>query len=97
MIERSSEAALDLAAHVLYFRREAGAETALRFLDAVESAVKRLEQFPYLGRLRHFRQPGLRSWAIPRFRNWIIFYLPLKNGVRIYRILDGRMNLESIL
>jgi toxin ParE1/3/4 len=97
MIERSSEAVFDLTTHTLYLHREAGAEVALRFLDSVEAALKRLEQFPQLGRLRHFRQEGLRSWPVPRFHNWIIFYLPLKNGVRVYRVLHGQMDLQKIL
>jgi plasmid stabilization system protein ParE len=68
MIERSSEATLDLAAHVLYLNRNAGPDTAIRFVDAMEKALNRLEKFPYLGRVRHFRQLGLRSWMVPGFR-----------------------------
>ena len=73
MIERSSEAALDLAAHVLYLNRKAGPETALGFVNAVEKALNRLEEFPYIGRVRHFRRPGLRSWMVPGFRRWLIY------------------------
>lgn len=97
MIERSSEAMLDMAAHVLYLHREAGAEIALKFVDAVEEAASRLEQFPHLGRVRHFRQTGLRSWMVPGFRRWLIFYLPMRNGIRIYRIIHSAMDLESQL
>jgi toxin ParE1/3/4 len=97
MIERSSEAMLDLAAHVLYLHREAGPEIALRFVDAVEEALRRLEEFPELGRLRHFRQAGLRSWMVPGFRRWLLFYLPVKNGVRLYRVIHSAMDLERQL
>ena len=69
MISRSSEALSDLSGHVLYLRSEAGSVIALRFVDAVESALRLLEQHPQLGRVRHFRQPGLRSWSVPGFRN----------------------------
>ena len=97
MIERSAEALLDLAAHVLYLRREAGPEIASRFVDAVEEALARLEEFPELGRLRHFRQPGLRSWMVPGFRRWLLFYVPIKNGVRLYRVIHSAMDLEREL
>ena len=97
MIERSSDAMLDMAAHVLYLNREAGAEIALRFVDAVEEALNRLEQFPHLGRVRHFRQSGLRSWMVPGFRRWLLFYLPIKDGIRLYRVIHSAMDLEAQL
>jgi toxin ParE1/3/4 len=97
MIERSSEALLDLAAHVLYLHGEAGPEVATRFIDAVEEALQRLEEFPYIGRARHFRQPGLRSWMIPGFRRWLIFFLPIKDGIRVYRVIHSAMDLECEL
>ncbi len=97
MIERSSEAMLDMAAHVLYLHREAGPEIALRFIDAVEQALHRLEGFPEAGRIRHFRQPGLRSWMVPGFRRWLLFYLPIENGVRLYRVIHSSMELERQL
>ena len=97
MIERSSEAMLDMAAHILYLNRKAGAEVALRFVDSVEEALGRLEQFPQLGRLRHFRQPGLRSWMVPGFRRWLLFYLSTENGIRLYRVIHSAMDLETQL
>lgn len=97
MIERSAESLHDLAGHVLYLNREAGPEVALQFLDRVEAALIRLEKFPYLGRPRYFRQKGLRSWTVPRFRKWILFYRPIRGGVRLYRVLHGSMDLESHL
>jgi toxin ParE1/3/4 len=97
VIERSSEATLDLAAHVLYLNREAGPETAVRFVDAVENAFKRLETFPYLGRVRHFRQSGLRSWMVPGFRRWLIFYLPIPGGIRVYRVIHSAMDIHAQL
>ena len=97
MIERSSEAVLDMAAHVLYLNREAGPAVALRFVDAVEQALKRLEEFPEIGRIRHFRQPGLRSWMVPGFRRWLLFYLPTNHGVRLYRVIHSSMDFERQL
>jgi toxin ParE1/3/4 len=97
MIERSSEAQFDLAAHVLYLNREAGPETAVRFVDSVESALNRLEAFPYLGRIRHFRQAGLRSWMVPGFRRWLIFYLPIPGGIRVYRVIHSARDLDVLL
>ena len=97
MIHRSEEALLDLAGHVLHLHSVAGPATALRFVDGVAAALARLEKFPHLGRVRHFRQPGLRSWSVPGFSHWILFYLPLRNGVSLYRVIHGAMDLEQQL
>lgn len=97
MIERSSEAIIDLAAHVLYLNNKAGAETALRFIDSVEEALQQLDRFPNIGRIRHFRQKGLRSWMVPGFENWLLFYLPVKSGISLYRVIHAAMDLEAQL
>jgi plasmid stabilization system protein ParE len=88
---------LDLATHILYLNKEAGPEIALRFADAVEEALARLEQFPHLGRPRHFSQAGLRSWVVPGFRRWLLFYVPIRNGIRLYRVVHSSMDLETQL
>ena len=93
MIERSNAAMLDLAAHLIYLRQEAGPKTSERFHIAVRAALQRLEKFPHLGRPRHFRQAGLRSWGVPGFRNWILFYAPVPGGIRLYPVLHGSMDL----
>jgi plasmid stabilization system protein ParE len=97
MIERSSEAWADLAGHTLYLHHQAGPSVALRFLDSVESALADLEKFPYLGRVRHFRQNDLRSWPVPKFRNWLLFYRPAPGGICLYRVLHASMDLETHL
>jgi plasmid stabilization system protein ParE len=77
--------------------RETRPEVALRFVDAVEHALKRLEEFPEIGRIRHFRQLGLRSWMFPGFRRWLLFYLPINHGVRLYRVIHFSMDLDRRL
>ncbi|HET7626206.1 MAG TPA: type II toxin-antitoxin system RelE/ParE family toxin [Verrucomicrobiae bacterium] len=91
------ESLADPGGHVLYLRERAGPQTALKFVDAVGKALARLENFPELGRTRHFHQKGLRSWGVPGFRNWILFYQPPCDGICLYRVLHGSMELESEL
>jgi hypothetical protein len=38
-----------------------------------------------LGRLRSFSLTGVRSWAVPEFENYLIFYLPTEIEVQILR------------
>jgi|SRR5882672_453080 len=95
MIERSSAALLDIGAIILYLREQGGADVALRFSDAVEEALHQLEEFPHLGPIRHFRQPGLRSWRVPGFKRWLLFYVPTPKGIRLYRVIHSSMDLEA--
>jgi hypothetical protein len=58
----------DLARHVDRIAAERPV-TAIRFIDAVEGAFRRLQQLPEIGVLREFedeRLNGLRMWPVPR-------------------------------
>ncbi len=45
------------------------------FIDAWLKEVRLLAQHPFLGRVRHFRTPGLRSWRVGRpFENYLVFF-----------------------
>ena len=51
-------------------------EAALRVLDAARKNFELIGDHPGIGRLRTFSQPGLRSWPISEFPNYLILYLP---------------------
>jgi len=71
---------------------------AERFLDAAERTFAELARHPHMGRERHFqRRPGLRSWHVDGFDNYLIFYRPIANGVEIYRVLHGARDLRRLL
>jgi toxin ParE1/3/4 len=99
VILRRSRALLDLAGIILDLSRRAGPEVAERFCAAVESALHTLESAPAIGRPRRFRQPGLRSWQVPGFRRWLLFYRPLDQdrGVELVRVVHGARDLRRIL
>ncbi|MCZ7640563.1 MAG: type II toxin-antitoxin system RelE/ParE family toxin [Verrucomicrobia bacterium] len=58
-----------------------------------------LESAPAIGRPRRFRQPGLRSWQVPGFRRWLLFYRPLDQdrGIELIRVVHGARDLRRIL
>jgi len=73
-------------------------EAAERFLEATEATFHRLAINPTLGRPRHFqRKPGLRSWQVQGFENYLVFYKPLPDGVEIKRVLHGARDLRRLL
>jgi toxin ParE1/3/4 len=73
-------------------------EAAERFLDALEEAFERIALFPGSGRaysasaLKHFR-----LIQVPRFRNYLIFYMETKDDVRVLYVLHGRRDFPAIL
>lgn len=68
-----------------------------RFLAAVDGTVKALLAQPELGRFRPDVKPGLRSWAVEGFGNWIIFYRVDKESLRLVRLLHGARDLPRTL
>ena len=68
-----------------------------RFLTAAEEAFEMLRKHPRIGRLRSFSVPGVRSWVMPGFRNYIVFYQPMKTEVQILAVLHAARDLSSAL
>jgi toxin ParE1/3/4 len=91
------EAEADLAAiraHLLCVYAESAAE---RFKPAVQEAAQFLGQWPFAGRCRHFRTPGLRSWQVPGFERYLIFYRVTDDRLDIVRVLYGMRDLPRYL
>ena len=38
----------------------------------------------------------MRRWPVKDFENWLVFYLPKRDGVEIVRVLHGARDLDSI-
>lgn len=75
---------------------ERNPEAAERFIDAVESALAMLEENTELGVRRKMKDPRLaevRIWPITEFPNYLILYLPAKEGgVLPLRLVHGAMD-----
>lgn len=72
-------------------------DAADRFFTAVREVFEMLRRNPGLGRLRSFSVPGVRSWVIPTFRNYVVFYRPVRTEVQILAVLHGARDLSSAL
>lgn len=75
-------------------------DAALRFLNAARNAFDRLCEMPGIGTMRETGLPGLeglRSWPVPGFRNYVVFYLADDEVVMIVRVLHGARDIEAIL
>lgn len=76
-----------------------GAELALRFIDALESAFRHLADHAESGSPRYAVEldlPGLRCWPLKQFP-YLIFYIETDAVVDVWRILHGKRDVPSTM
>ena|SRR5438874_5044241 len=80
---------------------KAGAEVAWRFQSALDDSLRKLSDRPDLGRVRHFRDPrlrSLRSYRVERpFRKLLIFYRVEADCLQAVRLMHGARDLPRRL
>ncbi len=72
---------------------------ALAFLKRLDETIELLERFPRIRANAPFPlpvDPEIRFFPIKRFRNYLIAFLPLPDGVDIIRVIDGRRDIGNI-
>ena len=92
-------AAPDIEDASAYYHREAGEQAALDFIDAVESAVKRIRRNPQVGSLRFAYElaiPDLRAWPMQRFP-YVVFYVVTGDEIDVWRILHTRRDVQATI
>ena len=92
-------AAFDLEGASNYYRQEAGEQTALDFIDAVERAIKRIGRSPQVGSLRFAYElaiPDLRAWPVQGFP-YVAFYVVTDDEIDVWRILHTRPDVPASL
>src|SRR5262245_22895539 len=90
----------DLVAIFRHYARQAGMRVADRFFAQAEATFRRLAGMPGMGTPYEPDEPlytGLRYFPVSGFRDYIVFYRPLPEGIEVYRVLHGARDLESIL
>ena len=87
----------DVDEAVDHYLDEAGAETALRFVDALERAYAHIGRHPASGSTRYGHEldiPGLRSWPVRPFPH-LVFYVDRENRVDVWRVLHGSRDMPA--
>lgn len=64
------------------------------FLDLIWKQCVFLAQSPYSGKKRDELFQDLRSFPV---RNYVIFYLPLENGIEIVRVMHGSRDIDKVI
>jgi toxin ParE1/3/4 len=72
------------------------AEDSVRHADAFASRIDKtfrlLARRPGIGRTRRELYLDLRSFVVGKY---VVFYLPLKNGIDVIRVLHGARDIEA--
>ena len=93
------EAIEDLEEGVRYYREQAGAEVALRFVAAVETACDLLVGQPEAGRqyetALHPRLRDVRAWTLGDFP-YLVFYKVTENLILVLGVIEGHQDLPEI-
>lgn len=87
------EAKRDLVKHFAYLVERGEIDVARRFLSATEAAFHLLSEMPELGVQRQFKHRQLsntRMWPVKEFREFLIFYQPIENGIRVLRMIHAK-------
>jgi toxin ParE1/3/4 len=83
-----------------YLAEQGGEELAERFVNAAQQTFEALAAMPKVGVRCEFSRPVLRRvrrWPVKGFENWLIFYLPKKDGVEIVHVIHGASDINSLL
>ena len=98
-IRRHPDVAEDIVGIASYIAQNS-VTTAFRFVDSVEATLEWILEHRGAGRLRDFEDPRLsrvRSWAVKRFRNHLIFYEIEQSGIFVLAIVHGARDLPRVI
>ena len=65
-------------------------------LVRIENTLSLLSEHPLAGTARTEIAPDLRSLPVEKFRQYIVFYRPLADGIEVIRILHGSRDITAI-
>jgi len=98
-VQLRERAAADIHSAVRYYRREAGTDVGLGFIDALERAVGQIARSPQSGSLRFAYEleiPDLRVRPVARFP-YLVFYVIGDDFVDVWRVLHTKRDIPSAL
>jgi toxin ParE1/3/4 len=81
------------------FIAQGNLDAALHFLDAVDDTFRFLAAYREAGEQVQGADPrlqGLRVSPVQPFRNYLVFFRPMGDGVAIERALHGARDIESL-
>jgi toxin ParE1/3/4 len=89
----------DVEEAIDYYLAEAGADVALKFVEALQVAYGRVGRQPASGSPRHAHAlgvPGLRTWSLKGYP-YRVFYFEHADYVEVWRVLHERRDIPRHL
>lgn len=68
-------------------------DAADRLLDTIAERCHALAHFPYIGISQEELMPALRSLPVG---NYLLYYLPLDDGIEVVRVLHGARDIDAL-
>ncbi len=99
IVLKKPRARIDPAACYVYLG-ERNPDSARRFRLAAEATFALLARMPGTGapfEVDNHRLKGLRCSRVRRFRNYLVFYLPIVGGIEVLRVLHAARRTRAIL
>ena len=87
----------DVEAAVDYYVRQAGAQVALGFIDALQAAYRTISNHPANGSSHYAPElalPSLRSFGLKRYP-YLVFYVERGDHVDIWRVLHAQRDIPA--
>jgi toxin ParE1/3/4 len=75
-------------------------DAGMRFYDAVAHDLLLLAENPGIGARRTVREPklkDLRSWPVSGYRNYLVFYLAMGDGIDVVRVFHGARDIDRLI
>ena len=88
---KSPQAEIDIASIWEYIAQD-NLPAADSLINRIEAAFDMLAQRPMIGRARDELRHGLRSFPTG---NYIIFYMPVSDGIEVVRVMHGRRDIDG--
>ena len=89
----TSPASRDVERIANYLAENSSLERSDRFLQGITIKLKRLAQFPQIGRSRDDLSPLLRSLS---YESYLIFYRTKDASIEILRVVSGYQDLNEL-
>jgi toxin ParE1/3/4 len=99
-VYKRAAARRDLVQHFVYLAENAGLDSADRFLANAERCFSELAEQPQMGSpltLRRAEFVGMRKWRVPDFEDFLVFYIPRRDGISLVRVLHATRDWWSLL
>lgn len=99
-ILRADKAEDQLRDIIYYIAADSGSvDIALRYLDKIEEAINRLQEFPNSGSIPRYSILKKQGYRVVILGSHLVFYKVDKDNkvVIVYAIVDGRMEYKNLI